>query len=279
MSGLVGADIAQLRTLAKQMSSGQRSLQGRVANISNLVNSAGWEGADAEGFRQDWNTDLKKRILQTAKALDEASKQLRLNADEQQKASSGGSSSGGGPAGADAAGSGSRSGTVSRVVDAMAGAMDWGTWGDVGNAGATVLGVASDMKIDAVDAAGLLDDAGKLKPGMVGSGILKGLRGLSILGNVAGGISVLDGAFSAYQGFESGNTYAGVDGVVTSVLGGASLIPGPIGWTAAGLGLAWMGLDYLSGDVPVSKRIVDFGQSAGNAIADGAEAAWDWAFG
>lgn len=282
MPGMFGADVAELRDLAKRMSAGQRALQSKAIDISSMVNTSAWEGADGDQFRQDWNSNLKKQVLQSARFLDVAATELRRHAQEQEKASNGAGASSGGttiPAGRTTAGQATSSSPLDRAVDTLGTAIDWGAWGDVGNVTATTLGIASDMKIDAAKAAGLLDEAGRLKPGLAGAGILDGLKGLSALGNVASGLSVLDGAVSAYQGFDSGNPYAGADGVITGVLGAASFIPGPVGWTAAGLGMVWTGLDYLSGDVPVTKRIVDFGESAANAIADGAEAAWDWAFG
>ena len=57
----------------------------------------------------------------------------------------------------------------------------------------------------------------------------------------------------------------GVGGELDERSAGASLIPGPVGWVAAGLSVGWGVASMLSGDVPVTKR-----------ITDGLSSAWNW---
>ena len=93
---LWGADVAQLRTLAQQFGKTSDSLLQQSTQLSNQINNnPAWKGQDAVTFRSDWNSSHRALIQRTALALKQESKKLLTQAEEQEKASTGGD--GGGP--------------------------------------------------------------------------------------------------------------------------------------------------------------------------------------
>ncbi|TQJ41844.1 hypothetical protein FBY33_3963 [Arthrobacter sp. SLBN-112] len=104
---LWGADVDQLRTLAQQFSKTADLLQQQSMQLSSQINNnPAWKGADAQRFRLDWNSNHRTLLQQTVARLQQESKVLLKNADEQEKASTNGTASGG--AGVEASSSGSR---------------------------------------------------------------------------------------------------------------------------------------------------------------------------
>ena len=83
-----------------------------------------------------------------------------------------------------------------------------------------------------------------------------------LLGRGLGGIGVGLDTFSAYQHFSNGEMGAGAYSTVKAGLGVASFIPGPIGWTAAGISLGLAAYD----NIPVVHNAVNW---VGGKIADG----------
>ncbi|WP_082506752.1 hypothetical protein [Arthrobacter sp. Leaf337] len=99
---LWGADVAQLRTLAQQFGKTSDSLLQQSTQLSNQINNnPAWKGQDAVTFRADWNSSHRALIQRTALALKQESKKLLTQAEQQEKASSGGGDSAGtsGPTG------------------------------------------------------------------------------------------------------------------------------------------------------------------------------------
>jgi uncharacterized protein YukE len=89
-----GADVVQLRQLAKDLAGGANRLNALGQQLGNSVSSTAWRGHDGERFRSEW-TSAHLRFLKSATAgLEAASKALLANADEQEKASTGGGSGG-----------------------------------------------------------------------------------------------------------------------------------------------------------------------------------------
>jgi hypothetical protein len=100
---LWGADVDQLRTLARQFSTTADLLLQQSTQLSSQINNnPAWKGQDAEHFRSDWNGNHRALLQKTAARLKQESKLLLTNADEQDSASnSGGAGSAGGlPGGA-----------------------------------------------------------------------------------------------------------------------------------------------------------------------------------
>ncbi|WP_307030062.1 WXG100 family type VII secretion target [Arthrobacter globiformis] len=99
MSGnLWGADVAQLRTLAQQFGKVSDDLMQTSLHLTNQINSnPSWKGNDATQFRSDWNGNHRALIQRTVRALNDETRRLLDNANEQEKASDAAPGSGGGP--------------------------------------------------------------------------------------------------------------------------------------------------------------------------------------
>ncbi|HBH58245.1 MAG TPA: hypothetical protein DEQ49_13910, partial [Arthrobacter bacterium] len=91
-----GADISQLRELAKAVDTAASMLSSRASSLQGQIQSAPWKGADGELFRQDWSGNHRPSLERVASSLRHNSKLLLQHADEQEKASD---KSGGGPGG------------------------------------------------------------------------------------------------------------------------------------------------------------------------------------
>lgn len=104
MSGLYGADIAELRQLASRMRSAGLKLEGQRHTFSARIAGAPWHGPDGDRFRQDWDTDHSRTLGAAALFLKQAAEELVRQANEQETASagSGGSIARGGLAGVQA---------------------------------------------------------------------------------------------------------------------------------------------------------------------------------
>lgn len=101
-AGMYGADVEQLRSLAKKFEASGASLLTAIKALDYHVNSTdAWHGPDAERFRSDWNGRDKIAVTRSAEALREGASALVRNAEEQQGASAaaGGSLRGAGPSG------------------------------------------------------------------------------------------------------------------------------------------------------------------------------------
>lgn len=103
MSGtFYGADVSQLRQLAKTMAGSAHKLSVLGQQLSGTLSGTGWHGTDGERFRSDWSSAHLPALKKAAGQMEAASKALLKNADEQDKASTGSSGSGnqgGGPGG------------------------------------------------------------------------------------------------------------------------------------------------------------------------------------
>jgi hypothetical protein len=85
---LWGADVDQLRTLARQFSKTADLLLQQSTQLSGQINNTpAWKGQDAEHFRSDWNGNHRALLQKTASRLKQESKLLLANADEQDRAS------------------------------------------------------------------------------------------------------------------------------------------------------------------------------------------------
>ncbi|MEW9871224.1 WXG100 family type VII secretion target [Arthrobacter sp. HS15c] len=103
-----GGDVAQLRRLAKDLAGGANRLALLGQQLSGAIRTGAWKGHDAERFRSDWTSSHMLLLKSATAGLETASKALLANADEQEKASSGGSGGGPGSGGPGGSGSGER---------------------------------------------------------------------------------------------------------------------------------------------------------------------------
>jgi uncharacterized protein YukE len=93
---LWGADVAELRTLAKQFGKTADLLLQQSTQLSSQINNTpSWKGQDAVAFRSEWNGSHRAMLQQAAFALKQESKKLLENANQQEKASDGGTIGGG----------------------------------------------------------------------------------------------------------------------------------------------------------------------------------------
>ncbi|WP_024818337.1 WXG100 family type VII secretion target [Arthrobacter sp. 31Y] len=105
-----GADVDQLKALSKALASGASLLTTRARELDSLITQGGhWQGQDAKRFASDWQGHLRPLLERTSRGIEEASKSVLTNADEQSSASAeggGGSGSGSGGSGGSGTGSG-----------------------------------------------------------------------------------------------------------------------------------------------------------------------------
>lgn len=85
-----GADVAQLRQLAKDLARNADRISELGQQLSGAIARSPWRGNDGERFRQDWNSSHLRALQSTASGIHAASKGLLKNAQEQDSASTGG---------------------------------------------------------------------------------------------------------------------------------------------------------------------------------------------
>jgi len=86
MTNFLGMDVAAIRTLAHQMSTAATDISNHANTINNALQSAQWNGTDANNFRQDWGTHFQN-LNTIVQALNDASTHASQNADQQEQAS------------------------------------------------------------------------------------------------------------------------------------------------------------------------------------------------
>ncbi|WP_455835973.1 WXG100 family type VII secretion target [Pseudarthrobacter siccitolerans] len=112
-----GADVAQLRQLAKDLAGGANRLNALGQQLGSSISSTAWRGHDGERFRSEWTSAHQKLLRSATAGLEEASKALLANADEQEKTSTSGGSGGGTGGGTGGAGAGE--GTAQDLTDTL----------------------------------------------------------------------------------------------------------------------------------------------------------------
>lgn len=94
MPGFYGADIDQLRALAKTMSRHSEKMSTLSLELGQLISSAPWDGRDAVMFRAAWESEHRPMLKLISGELQSQANELSRNADEQDKTSSEGTRSG-----------------------------------------------------------------------------------------------------------------------------------------------------------------------------------------
>lgn len=87
MSGLVGADVAQLRSLARTFEDAADRLDRHRLTVGNQIQISAWVGPFAANFRLVWASEHSVRVASAVALLHQKAVQLRKNADEQDRAS------------------------------------------------------------------------------------------------------------------------------------------------------------------------------------------------
>lgn len=87
--GMVGADVDQLRALARNLTQAADRLEGMSGEISGRLSSTPWQGQDAMQFRSRWQGESTALVRGVANALRAAAAEVEHNANEQEQASEG----------------------------------------------------------------------------------------------------------------------------------------------------------------------------------------------
>ncbi|MFJ5958677.1 WXG100 family type VII secretion target [Paenarthrobacter sp. NPDC092416] len=101
-----GADVAQLRQLAKNLARNADRLTELGQQLSGSITNSPWKGSDGDRFRDVWNSSHLRALQSAASGIMAASEGLLKNAQEQESASSGGGPAGSGGSGTPGGGSG-----------------------------------------------------------------------------------------------------------------------------------------------------------------------------
>jgi hypothetical protein len=95
-----GADVSQLRALAKAADKAAAQLSTRASSLQSQILAAPWKGGDGERFRQEWTSSHRPSIERVVASLRQNSKLLLQHAAEQERSSAAGSGgTGAGPGG------------------------------------------------------------------------------------------------------------------------------------------------------------------------------------
>jgi hypothetical protein len=96
MSTFYGADVGQLRSLAGKFDQMADQLDAGRMSVGNAIQISAWVGPYASSFRHQWASEHSARISGAAATLRAAARQVRSNADGQERVSAvdGGSGSG-----------------------------------------------------------------------------------------------------------------------------------------------------------------------------------------
>ncbi|MBP1233368.1 uncharacterized protein YukE [Arthrobacter sp. PvP102] len=116
-----GADVAQLRQLAKDLAKGASRLEQLGQQLGGSIASSPWKGNDGERFRSDWNGSHAKTLRAAAAGIHSVSKALLQNAEQQDRASTGSAGGGAGGPGTGTGGSSPTDGAAQELTDRLNG--------------------------------------------------------------------------------------------------------------------------------------------------------------
>ena len=115
-----GADVAQLRQLAKELARNADSLTTLGQQLSGSITNSPWRGNDGDRFRHEWNSSHLRALQSAASGITAASRSILKNADEQDAASTGGASGpGAGGQGSGGPGSGANGQELTDLLNGM----------------------------------------------------------------------------------------------------------------------------------------------------------------
>ncbi|MEV7606583.1 hypothetical protein AB0N65_14185 [Paenarthrobacter sp. NPDC089322] len=83
-----GADVDQLKALSKALATGASLLMSKARELDSLVSQGShWQGQDAKRFAGEWQASLRPLLDMTSRGIEEASRSVLTNAEEQSAAS------------------------------------------------------------------------------------------------------------------------------------------------------------------------------------------------
>ena len=284
--GIYGADIEQLRALSQSLGRSGTRLKSVESTVNSLVQSSAWKGTDGDRFRGEWSASLRPMLSHTSEALQDQSRSLLKHADEQEQASGAG---GAGP-------SSVLTGTGGTGPGSTNGSNPGPGWGDAftnpnyQHAPSGIewilekIGVGDGSAASGI-ATALLFVADKfnwnLELAQVQAGVSKFFDFMKGAGKVLGVLGGAIGVLDVLSGIDGKDPFRIADGLIGGGLSVAALVAtgtivgAPAGVVLGGLALGWGLLGMMSGDVPVTKRIWDFGAGVVGAVKDVASAASD----
>lgn len=250
MGEMWGADLEQLRTLAREFDAASQSLDNTISEVTSVLSSVDWLGPSGDQFREEWDGHHVPALRATADGLAGARSAVERNADAQEQTS--GDYAGGGPGGGSGGGAGAFAGASASGTGTLSGGGgDGGNWADtvldvVGEANwaATIGGlVQNGVELGARWGQGIWGVADALPGGWGGA--------IGTAGKAFAWGSVAFGAFQMGQGIGSGDYWMAGDGAISAGLGvggllvAAGLVSNPVGWAILGAGAAWAVTDLL----------------------------------
>lgn len=84
---LVGADVDQLRTLARTLTQAADRLESMTSEVTSRLAATPWTGSDAEQYRSQWHGQSLAQVRTAVGALRDAATKIERNANEQEQTS------------------------------------------------------------------------------------------------------------------------------------------------------------------------------------------------
>lgn len=236
MDGFHGADIQQLRDLARSLEAGGRALaEVRVALSAQISGGSYWKGPDFQQFRAAWDSGLSAQLTAAANTLAAAARAAERNAAQQEAASTDtglGPAAGGGPT----TGGGQRTSSEGEVIRELF---------NVGRSAIGLIGLGGDL-INYVRHADVL--VGRFGTALAGAGV-----GFALV-DIVEGVAQDDHLKATY-----GAANLVVGGLtVMAIASGPTPVGAALGATALGLGVAVTVSDFF---LPTSKEDLAEGES------------------
>ncbi|MGC0369912.1 WXG100 family type VII secretion target [Microbacterium sp. SLBN-111] len=260
--GMYGADVEQLRALARSFDSAATRLDQNRMTVGNAIRIQAWVGPVAVRFRAEWDSAHSVKVAQAAAGLRDAASALRRNADDQDHTSR-----------SDAGSVQTVPAPIGRVPSLGSLLMEFvgGTTGmlkgivgaielpesivEMGHTAAHVL--MSGKGADAWTTFGAAAEATKL-------GRVLGAAGTT-LGVISAGFGAYETVTKALEGDTQGAIYSGVK----TLIGAAAVIPSPIQPFAAAVSIGIGVGELLSQNPAISNAVTNVVAGAGDAIARG----------
>jgi hypothetical protein len=280
--GMYGADVEQLRALARSFDSAATRLDQNRMTVGNAIRIQAWVGPVAVRFRGEWDSVHSVKVAGAAARLRDAASVLRRNADDQDRTST---SDGGvvqtvpapgppllpwtiisraipglvGVVAGSSLGSllGEFAGGTNNMLKGIVGAIELPTSiAEMGHTAAHVL--MRGKGSDAWTTFGAAAEATKL-------GRVLGAAGTT-LGVISAGFGAYETVAKALEGDTEGAIYSGVK----TLIGAAAVIPSPIQPFAAALSIGIGVGELLSQNPAISNAVTNVVVGAGESIARGA---------
>lgn len=239
MTGMYGADVAQLRAAAAQFDAAADQLEADRMSVGNAIQISAWAGPFAASFRFQWASEHSQRIASAASLLRNGARQLRQNADGQEQASAvdGGALALAIPVGASIAAGG---GLVSGIAALWNGAKTVHKVYSIGTLPADLAKSATALGFLAKNVRGATWRSVEMA-----LQFSKGYKTVDAAADIIGGGKIVGRAFGvAGVAFDAvdlvskaskGDVGGAIGAGLKAALGVASMVPGPVGLVATGV--------------------------------------------